>query len=73
LAKGLSGSGVFVYRYNSPFLIGILNSVITDKAWNDDIVCCSIKHIEKYISEYVDLSDFDNLKQWNENLEKETN
>lgn len=71
LAKGLSGSGVFVYRHNSPFLIGILNSVITDKAWNDDIDCCSIKHIEQYISEYVDLSDFENLKQWNENLEKE--
>lgn len=71
LAKGLSGSGVFIYRHNSPFLIGILNSVITDKAWNDDIDCCSIKHIEQYISEYVDLSDFENLKRWNENLEKE--
>lgn len=70
LAKGLSGSGVFVYRHNSPFLIGILNSVITKKAWNDDINCCSIKHIEQYISEYVDLSDFENLKQWNENLER---
>lgn len=71
LAKGLSGSGVFIYRHNSPFLIGILNSVITDKAWNDDIDCCSIKHIEQYISEYVDLSDFESLKLWNENLEKE--
>ncbi|MBS0027209.1 trypsin-like serine protease [Chitinophaga sp. 22321] len=71
LAKGLSGSGVFIYRHNSPFLIGILNSVITDKAWNDDIDCCSIKHLEQYISEYVDLSDFENLKQWNENLERE--
>lgn len=71
LAKGLSGSGVFIYRHNSPFLIGILNSVITNKAWNDDIDCCSIKHIEEYISEYVDLSDFKSLKQWNENLEKE--
>jgi hypothetical protein len=71
VAKGLSGSGVFIYRHNSPFLIGILNSVISDKAWNDDIDCCSIKHIEKYISEYVDLSDFENLKKWNENLERE--
>ena len=52
-------------------LIGILNSVITEKAWNDDIECCSVKHIEQYISEYVDLSDFENLKQWEENLEKE--
>ena len=62
VAKGLSGSGVFIYRHSSLFLIGILNSVITDKAWNDDIDCCSIKHLEKYISEYVDLSDFENLK-----------
>lgn len=69
LAKGLSGSGVFVYRHNTPFLIGILNSVITDRAWNDDIDCCSIKHIGEYIKEYVDLSDFENLKKWNENLE----
>ena len=71
VAKGLSGSGVFIYRHNSPFLIGILNSVVSEKEWNDDIECCSIKHIEKYISEYVDLSDFDNLKKWNENIEKD--
>lgn len=69
VAKGLSGSGVFIYRHNSPFLIGILKSVISNKAWNDDIECCSIKHIAKYISEYVDLSDFENLKKWNENIE----
>lgn len=71
IAEGLSGSGVFLYRYNSPFLIGILNSVNSSKAWNDDIDCCSIKHLEKYISEFVDLSDFENLKKWNENLEME--
>jgi hypothetical protein len=70
VAKGLSGSGVFIYRHNSLFLLGILNSVITEKAWNDDIDCCSIIHLEKYISEYVDLSDFESLKKWNENLEK---
>lgn len=69
VAKGLSGSGVFIYRHNSPFLIGILNSVITDKAWNDDIECCSVKHLEKHIPDYVDLSDFENLKKWNENIE----
>lgn len=71
LAKGLSGSGVFIYRHNSPFLIGILNSVVTDKAWNDDINCCSIKHLEQYIAEYVDLSDFTNLLKWQENIEKD--
>lgn len=71
VAKGLSGSGVFIRRHSSLFLIGILNSVVTDKAWNDDIECCSIKHLEKYITEYVDLSDFESLKKWDENLEKE--
>lgn len=71
VAAGLSGSGVFTYRFNSPFLVGILNSVITDKAWNDDIDCCSIAHLQDYIKEYVDLSDFENLRKWNENLEKE--
>jgi hypothetical protein len=70
IAKGLSGSGVFIYRHSSPFLIGILNSVISDNAWNDDINCCSISHLESYIAEYVDLSDLENLKKWNENLEK---
>ncbi len=70
IAKGLSGSGVFIYRHNSPFLIGILNSVISDKAWNDDINCCSILHLQEYISEYVDLSNWENLVSWNENIEK---
>ena len=42
LARGLSGSGVFTMRHNTPFLIGILNSVVTDKAWNNDINCCYI-------------------------------
>lgn len=70
IAKGLSGSGVFIQRHDSIFLVGILNSVLTDKAWNDDIECCAIHHLEKYIDEYVDLSDFENLKKWEENLEK---
>lgn len=70
LAKGLSGSGVFIYKYDSPFLVGILNSVITDRAWNDDIHCCSIKCLEKYIPSFVNLSDFEYLKEWNDNIEK---
>jgi hypothetical protein len=71
LAEGLSGSGVFVFRHNSPFLVGILNSVITEKAWNDDINCCSVNFLEDYIDEYVDLSDFESLRKWNENIEME--
>lgn len=71
LARGLSGSGVFIMRYNTPFLIGILNSVVTDKAWNNDINCCSVYHIESYFTTKVDLSDLNELKSWTANLEKE--
>ncbi|MFZ4929772.1 trypsin-like serine protease [Chryseobacterium sp. Mn2064] len=71
IAKGLSGSGVFIFQHNTPFLIGILNSVLEDQAWNDDIECCSIAHLEKYFTEYVNLSDIEQLKKWEENIEKE--
>lgn len=71
IAGGLSGSGVFVYRYNSPFLIGILNSVVTEQAWNNDINCCSVEYIHKYFDDYIDLSDFENLIKWEENNIKE--
>jgi hypothetical protein len=69
-ASGLSGSGVFIIRYNTPFLIGILNSVVTEKAWNNDINCCSVHYIKNYIKSYVDLSDFNELRSWTENLDK---
>jgi hypothetical protein len=48
-----------------------LNSVIGDKAWNDDVDCCAIHHLEKYIEEFVDLSDIENLKKWEENLDRQ--
>ncbi|WP_313578879.1 trypsin-like serine protease [Chishuiella sp.] len=71
IAGGLSGSGVFVYRHKSPFLIGILNSVVTEQAWNSDINCCSVAHIHTYFDDYVDLSDFENLIKWEKNNIKE--
>lgn len=71
IAGGLSGSGVFVYRHNSPFLIGILNSVVTEQAWNNDINCCSVEHIHTYFDDYIDLSDFENLIKWEKNNIKE--
>lgn len=71
IAGGLSGSGVFVYRHRTPFLIGILNSVVTKKGWNSDINCCSVHNIQRYFDEYVDLSDFDNLIQWEFNSSKQ--
>ncbi len=70
LARGLSGSGVFIIRHNTPFLIGILNSVITDNAWNNDINCCSVDHVHDYFDSYIDLSDLNELRSWTENLEK---
>ncbi|MGX9986842.1 trypsin-like serine protease [Soonwooa purpurea] len=70
IAGGLSGSGVFVYRHKTPFLIGILNSVVTEKALNSDIDCCSVAHIQTYFDEYVDLSDLDELRTWMENLDR---
>lgn len=70
VASGLSGSGVFIIRYNTPFLIGILNSVVTEKAWNNDINCCSVNHIKKYFKSYVDLSDFETLRQWDQNIKR---
>lgn len=71
LARGLSGSGVFIIRHNTPFLIGILNSVVTDKAWNNDVNCCSVHHIQNYFKSYVDLSDFETLRLWQENINRQ--
>lgn len=70
IAGGLSGSGVFIYRHKTPFLIGILNSVITENAWNSDISCCSVHHIQSYFTDYIDLSDLTELRSWTENLDK---
>lgn len=70
IAGGLSGSGVFVYRHKTPFLIGILNSVVSEKAWNSDINCCSVHHIQNYFNEYVDLSDLTELRNWNKNIDR---
>lgn len=70
IAGGLSGSGVFVYRHKTPFLIGILNSVVTEKAWNSDINCCSVHHIQSYFNDYIDLSDLTELRSWIENLDR---
>ncbi|MCL7762825.1 serine protease [Polaribacter sp. Z014] len=70
IASGLSGSGLFTIRHNTPFLIGILNSVVEEQAWNNDINCCSVHHIENYFKSYIDLSDLNELRSWTENLEK---
>ncbi|AWM13903.1 hypothetical protein DI487_08530 [Flavobacterium sediminis] len=69
IAEGLSGSGVYVIKDGKPYLIGILCSIKDEKGFNDDIDCCLITNLIKYISECQDLSDMDYLDKWSENLE----
>lgn len=71
IAQGLSGSGVYIIKNKSAYLIGILNSVKSEKAWNDDINCCSVITLSDFIGEIENLSDFDFLKRWEQNLENE--
>lgn len=71
IAQGLSGSGVFIRKNGKLFLIGILNSVNTEKAWNDDINCCSVINLSEFNQHIDNMSDIDFLKEWEENLEKE--
>ncbi len=71
IAEGLSGSGVFIIKSGTPYLIGILNSVNTEKAWNDDINCKAIDCLQEYINDFTDLSDENIIKRWEEELETE--
>ena len=70
IAQGLSGSGIYVIKSSTPFLIGILNSVKSDKAWNNDINCCAVSSIDDLEIEIENLSDIAFLMKWEENLEK---
>jgi hypothetical protein len=69
IAEGLSGSGVYVIKDGKPYLIGILCSIKDEKGFNDDIHCCLVTNLIKYIAECQDLSDMDYLDKWSENLE----
>jgi hypothetical protein len=71
VAQGLSGSGVYIVKNKKPFLIGILNSVKDEKAWHDDIECCSVSCLSDVFKEIEDLSNLKNLKELAESLEKE--
>lgn len=71
IAKGLSGSGVYIIKNKKPYLVGILSSVKDEQAWNDDIDCCPIDVcLYEANSSIEDLSDIEQIKQWSENLEK---
>lgn len=72
IAKGLSGSGVYVIISDKPYLIGVLCSVKDTQAWNDDIDCCTLdKCLSKQSCQMDDLSDLIHIKAWSENLDKE--
>jgi len=70
VAKGLSGSGVFIMRGSRLYLIGHLKSVIGDVALNDDIICCHVKKLEDlFKNKCTDLSDLQEIATWNEEVE----
>jgi len=72
IAEGLSGSGVYIIKDGVPYLIGVLCSLKDEKGFNDDIDCCLITNLKKYLLECQDLSDVDYLDKWAENLENKS-
>ena len=65
VAKGLSGSGVFIVRGNKLYLIGHLKNVIGDLAINNDIDCCLVHKIDGlFNNKCVNLSDLKEISAW---------
>lgn len=64
-AAGLSGSGVFIIRAKTVYLIGHLKSVIGLRALNDDIHCCRATNFKSTLArEFFDLGDIENIQLW---------
>lgn len=71
IAKGLSGSGVFIIRTDSVYLIGILKSVIGEIALHDDIECCPISLIDSLLEEKCcDMGKIAISREWENITEK---
>lgn len=71
IAKGLSGSGVFLLQDNEIYLIGILKQVIGEEALNNDIICCPVSNLNGALkSKYIDLLDIKSLKNWENKIEE---
>jgi hypothetical protein len=71
IAKGLSGSGVFIIRTDMVYLIGILKSVIGDIALNDDIECSPISFLDSVLQEKcIDLGEIAISGEWENITEK---
>ncbi|UZJ63720.1 hypothetical protein OKW96_14910 [Sphingobacterium sp. KU25419] len=71
MASGLSGSGVYIIRGNSLYLIGHLLDVTGKIAFNDDVNCCRFSNLKSKFGEdkWVNLSDLGQLKEWENNSE----
>lgn len=66
IARGLSGSGVFLMRNDRIYLVGHLKSVIGEMALNNDIKCCAVGFWKKLIpNTSCNLSRDENLP-WDE-------
>lgn len=70
IAEGLSGSGVYIIKNETAYLIGVLCSIKDEKGFNDDIECCLITNLKQLLYDCQDLSDSNYLDKWAENLEK---
>lgn len=73
LAKGLSGSGVYIIRANTLFLIGHLKQVIGEIALNNDIKCCKLTNLSSILfnKEWTDMGSLDELDVWEKAKQKE--
>lgn len=72
LAKGLSGSGVYIIRANSIYLIGHLKQVIGELALNNDIKCCKLTNLTKVLNkrDWTDMGSISELDLWEKASEK---
>lgn len=72
LAKGLSGSGVYIIRANSLYLIGHLKQVIGDIALNNDIKCCKLTNLNSVLNKkkWVDMGAIEELDIWEKASQK---
>lgn len=71
LAKGLSGSGVYIIRGKTLYLIGHLKEVIGDIALNNDIKCCKLTNLNTVLNDnWVDMGAIEELDIWEKATQK---
>ncbi|MBB2144631.1 trypsin-like serine protease [Pedobacter sp. LMG 31464] len=72
LAKGLSGSGVYMIRGNTLYLIGHLKNVIGEIALNNDIMCCKLTNLNEKLNkrDWTDMGSLNELDVWEKTNQK---